>query len=228
MFPVTKALPTLTSIVDRREAMIEWSRDRRVVHLGCVDQHLLDHRHEQGLLLHADIVSVARSTIGVDLDAAGLERLGVLVPGDYRVGDVQELAELQLPLDTELVLAPELIEHLPLPGRFLRQLADFLAVSGAEAVITTPNAYDLVNVLRFVTTRRESVHPDHLLLFSPSTLDKIVSTVGLEVVERHVHRWGGRSTIRKKAKGLAVSAAMRVNPWIAPGLVWKVRAPGPA
>jgi hypothetical protein len=223
MISASSPLPELTSVVDRRDVLVEWSRGRRVVHLGCVDQHLLEERFDAGLLLHSHIAAAARSVVGVDLDASGLERLRQLVPGEYRRGDVQQLSEIDLPLDTELVLAPELIEHLPSPGHFLHGLREFLAASGAEAVITTPNAYDLVNNLRFALKRREYVHPDHVVLFSPTTLDRMFSGAGLEVVGRHVHRWADRDSLAKKLRGYGVAAMMRLNPWLASGLVWRVR-----
>lgn len=215
-------LPPQTSVVDRADALVAWSTGRRVVHLGCVDSPFLEEKYSAGTLLHARLAQVADSLVGVDISRDGLDDLSHLVPGEYVTMDVHDLDADQLPGDTELVVAAEVIEHLASPGKFLDSLAGYLRQSDAEAIITTPNAYYLGGFLRFAAQRTEFVHPDHLVLFSPATLDRIVESAGLRVVERHGHAWRSGTTRLERFRRTAGLAPMRVNPWLVPGLVWRV------
>lgn len=221
--PAAQPLPWLDSIVDRRTALVRWSRGQRIVHFGCVDEPLLAERIRNGQLLHAALATDAASVVGVDISREGLHELERLVPGTYICMDVQRIDPSALPHEVDLVLAPEIIEHLPNPGAFLQGLAAYIGAVGCDAIITTPNAYHLANVLRFLVRRREYVHPDHMVMFTPTTLDRIVEQAGLEVVERHVHAWLDDASGVARVKHIVTKGMLRFNPWLASGLVWRVR-----
>ena len=59
----------------------------------------------------------------------------------------------------DVVIAGEVVEHLDAPGPFLRAMRELAARDGL-LVVTTPNAYRLLNVLA-PTLGVELVHPDH-------------------------------------------------------------------
>jgi len=181
-------LPQLEGVVDRRTFLPTLAEGRRVLHLGCVDEGLTAERSGTGALLHEELNLVASDLVGVDLSSAGLKELGAIVPGSYVHGDVEHLGLLQLPA-CDLVIAAELIEHLGSPHLFYAELRRYLVWSGASAVLTTPNAHGWVGQLRFAVTRRELVHPDHVLVYTPTTLDRSLRASGLLPTGWWSHAW---------------------------------------
>src|SRR5690349_14813022 len=107
-FSLERAVP-----VDRRGFLLDHTRDRIVLHLGCVDHPFLDDRLASGELLHMHISRVAKRLYGVDLDAIGLARLRAAGYERLYQGDVEELADLGERF--EIVVAGELLEHLANP-----------------------------------------------------------------------------------------------------------------
>ncbi len=217
-------LPPCAGLVDRRTFVEERSAGRWVVHLGCVDERFTAERLAAGTLLHARLAERADELTGVDLSADGLSELEAAVPGRYLVGDVEDLEAVGLPERCDLVVAGEIIEHLAAPGRFLDGLASYLGRTGATAIITTPNAYSWGSFVQFVVRRRETTHPDHLLVYSPVTLQRAVHTHGLVIVAMWGHRWESRAGIRGAVASAVERVVLRWNPWLALGLVVEVRA----
>lgn len=217
-------LPQLDGTVDRRQLLQDAARNRRVVHLGCVDDRLTVERFERGELLHAQLAAVASSLVGVDINADGIALLEERVPGRYLVADVERLDELDLPSDVELVVASELIEHLGNPLRFLKQLGRYLHRTEAHAIITTPNAYGWVGFLKMASRRREPTHPDHVLLYSPYTFAAALRGAGLELEHLWVHDWLRPAGVGNRLRDVPVRLVRRWNPYLAVGLVAQVRA----
>lgn len=215
-------LPRCDGSVDRRSFLPALARGRRVVHLGCVDEHLTLERAGTGRLLHQELAAVADDLLGVDISHDGLEQLRGLVPGSYLEADVERLDDLDLP-DADLVLAPEIIEHLANPGAFLHGLRGYLARTGAQGVITTPNAYGWTGWATFAGRGREATHPDHVLLYSPITLEVALGRAGLRPVQRFAHRWSrGPSGLRDRLLDAVEAALYAPRPWLAPGLIYVV------
>ena len=212
-------------VVDRRVFLPELARGRRVLHLGCVDEHVTALRHGTGDLLHQELAAVATQLVGVDISSAGLREIEALVPGSYLHGDVERLDELDLPDEVDLVIAAELIEHLGAPALFLDGLCRYLRRTGATAVITTPNAYSWRHVATVAARRPEDVHEDHRLLYSLATLERSLRAAGLELRRVMVHSWRSSPSLRGRVASLIDRAILRWQPLLAVGLVVEV---GPA
>ena len=73
----------------------------------------------------------------------------------------------------DLVVAGEVIEHLDDPGSFLDGLHALVAPGGL-LVVTTPNASGLVNAAALLGNL-EVNHPDHVALFTCTTLDAMLA-----------------------------------------------------
>lgn len=204
-------------VVDRRRLLIQAATGRRVLHLGCVDERQTAARAGTGSLLHEELAKVVSELTGVDVspDLVMLERL---VPGRYVQGSVEALDELDLP-DCDVVLMPELIEHLGNPALALDSLRRYLARTGATAFITTPSAYSWAHITRFAFARAEWVHPDHRMLFSPTTLMTAIDAAGLSALHWWAYAWDPRGL-----KGLVDRLLYAWNPWLAPGLAVQVKA----
>ena len=98
---------------------------------------------------------VSLSYIGADLSAAAIELAGSVVNGELRVGDAAEVAATLPAGSQHVVVAKNLLHHLPDPTSFLREVRRILAPGGTviafEPRLGCPQ-FMLFNVLEF---RRE-------------------------------------------------------------------------
>jgi SAM-dependent methyltransferase len=147
----------------------------RVLDLGCRDGSLA-----RGLGLPPD------RTIGADIDAESLAAArGALAPcradlwGGFPFRDDA----------IDLVVAGEILEHVPFPAEFLAEIARVLR-PGGRVVGSVPNAFRLKNRLRFLAGRPFETDPTHLRQFSPSGLAAALGAHLAAVrVEPAVGRW---------------------------------------
>jgi 2-polyprenyl-3-methyl-5-hydroxy-6-metoxy-1,4-benzoquinol methylase len=220
-FNPSQQLRAIDGVVDRREFVLAKSKGKRVLHLGCVDDRLLEQRMATGQLLHAQLAQVAAEVIGVDISEAGLQRLEEAVPGRYLHANVEHLDELDDLGEFDIIVGSELIEHLANPGLFLRGLRRLLIGSNSQAtaIITTPNSYSWSHFLRLALMKKEWTHPDHQLMFSPYTLVQALRGAGLSVEELLMHRWRRGLRLRERGLALADNAVLRFNPFLASGLI---------
>lgn len=151
----------------------------QVAHLGCTDSPYTADQLSSGALLHARLVRVAQVT-GFDVDAEGLELLRAALPG-------QRFVEADLTVGVPpgergryaLVIAGEVLEHVPDADAFLRGCGELMA-PGGWLCITVPNATCPKVGLRALAGR-ESVHPDHRVYYSPRTLTRTLAGAGYGV-----------------------------------------------
>jgi SAM-dependent methyltransferase len=175
-------------LVDRIAALRELVRGRRVVDLGFVDEGQMGAKRGRGIWLHEVLAVEAISAVGVDADAAGVERARELGFAAY-AGDVESRESLTaLALDpAEIVVAGELIEHLDNPGEFLEAVKELVA-PGGRLVLTTPNAHALTNVLGGLAGR-ELVNPDHVAWLSWRTIETLLGRHGWNVESLAYYRF---------------------------------------
>ena len=153
--------------VDRIDYVVDHCRDRHVLDLGCYDETALVKR-ETDAWLHGRIASVAASVLGIDSSAAIPEE-GIATGPRSRImrGDATALAKALAGQTVDVVVAGELIEHLPNALEFLKTVKTHAA--GRRFIATTPNATSLTNLV-LALAARESTHPDHLQVLSYKTL----------------------------------------------------------
>ena len=181
-------------VLDRRAWLRALARDKRVLDLGAADnRHVAGHQAE-GLWLHADLAEVAESCVGIDLDPEAVAALRA-EGWDLRVGDVEAL---DLDERFDLVVAGELIEHLPNPGLLLASAARHLPPSGRLA-ITTPNTFALHARpgLLGPLARTRGIHPEHVAWYCADTLRQLLTLQGWTVEE--IGYCASPSTTRAKA-----------------------------
>ncbi len=171
-------------VVPRTEFLVDLARGRRVLHFGFLDHPLTAEKLRSGALLHAHLGRVAAALHGLDVDPAAIE-LYRRESGDTANGVLD--IETDLPVDPalagrfDLVLFPEILEHLRNPGRALERLRDLaLANGGAEVCVTAPNALATKGAA-FALDGVELVHPDHYAYYSPHTLRHLLESSGFEV-----------------------------------------------
>jgi SAM-dependent methyltransferase len=165
---------------DRVELLLDFCAGKRVVHVGFVDDRRLDAKLDAGRWLHARLAAVSDSIVGLDLSEEGV-RWAAEHGFDAHSVDAQSpdaVAALGL-VPADVVVAGEIIEHLDAPGPFLRAMRELLKPEGL-LVVTTPNAYRLLNFLA-PASGSELIHPDHTAWHSPHTLRNLLARNGWAV-----------------------------------------------
>lgn len=211
--------------VDRLEALVDAARGKRVVHVGFVDE-LLERKRAEGVWLHEQIAQVASTLVGLDSSADGVARARSL-GHEAHVVDAQSpeaVAALGLEL-AEVVIAGEIVEHLDAQGPFLRAMRELVGPGGL-LVVTTPNAYRLLNFIAPLTGS-ELVHPDHTAWHSPRTLRTLLERSGWRVEDVAYYRTPQRRGARAGNILRAVLAGLsRIRPYWSDGLIVWARPAG--
>jgi SAM-dependent methyltransferase len=163
------------------EGLVRETAPAPVAHLGCTDSPYTAELLAGGALLHQQLVAAAPGVVtGIDIDAAAVDLLRLTLPDEqFLTLDVTG----GLP-DAErghygLVVAGEVLEHVPDADRFLRGARELLA-PGGRLVVTVPNATCPKIGLRALLGR-ESVHPDHRVYYGPRTLERTLAGAGYRV-----------------------------------------------
>jgi SAM-dependent methyltransferase len=135
-------------------------RGKRVLDLGCrsgaLTRHFLD----------------GNSVVGLDVDAAALERAAAL-----GIEPVQADVEEPLPFEDDsfdAVIAGELLEHLRFPDALVAEIGRVLRTGGV-LVGSVPNAFRVQSRLRFLRGQPPEDDPTHLRMFSPGALRELLA-----------------------------------------------------
>jgi 2-polyprenyl-3-methyl-5-hydroxy-6-metoxy-1,4-benzoquinol methylase len=169
-------------VSDRFDYLAKIVKGKRVVHIGCTDYPFTIEKYEANALLHQEIMENASDVLGVDLDEDGINFLKRNNPDWKLISlDLTQKNNCELFKGYDLVLFPEVIEHLSNPGGILDSIVSNMD-SGSELVITTPNAFSWRAFLRALFGK-ETLHKDHLAIYSFSTIRQLLGFHGLEVVD---------------------------------------------
>lgn len=149
--------------------------------IGCATGRLIAHMKERGWRVQGVEVCKASATYGI-------EKRGVPI-------FVGSLEEASFPEKSFSVIHfSHLIEHVPDPRKFLAEVRRFLVPRG-HSVVVTPNRKGLQ--AKLLGTKWRSCIADHVHLFSPEGLARILEETGFTILRTQT--WGGI------AKGLAPS-----------------------
>ncbi|CAJ0869908.1 glycosyltransferase [Ralstonia flatus] len=138
---------------------------KRVLHIGCADWPITDPKTS----LHLALEPVCAKLDGFDIHAEALEPLAPLTRGRLfsRFEDIRD--------QYDLVLVPEVMEHVPDVAGFLKQLD---SLDTHSYVITVPDAFQChprhFDYLNDTQTFVEVVHPDHNCWYTPFTLSNTI------------------------------------------------------
>lgn len=189
--------PDLQRVI-REEYLVAACHGRRVLHFGFLDNPITREKISNGTLLHTRIAGVAKALYGVDVDSVNLEEYRRLTGDDANT--VQNLLRPESDVSFlsgrfDLILFPEVLEHLANPGAALAKLKEIMVENpGSTLIITVPNAYSLPHFVS-ACNNIELVHSDHYYYFSPVTLRKLLADSGFEHIDimlyAHDHRFIG-------------------------------------
>ena len=127
--------------------------------------------------MHKNIKAVAKSIVGLDLDAGSIEEIRKM-GFDVMQGNAQNF---DLGRKFNMVHAGELIEHLDNPGGFLESAKRHLTEDGV-LLMTTPNALRISNFI-YASTGGLKVNAEHTCWFCDTTITTLLERKGFEVTE---------------------------------------------
>lgn len=168
----------------RQDWIVELSRGKHVVHVGCVDHNaqMIQAKINKGKWLHKRLDEAAERCLGVDIDAPGIAYMrDALGYTDLLTSDVLE-ADLPAPGGADpkwdLMVVAEVLEHIDNPVQFLTRLAQRQAGRVHTLLVSVPNAFAAEN-RGWSRAGMEVLNSDHRYWFTPYTLSKVLDRAGL-------------------------------------------------
>jgi len=147
--------------VDRLEVFRRFCEGKRVLHIGCVDHPLFDlHKN-----LHLQLEKYCAVLDGFDVNSESFEQMRPFLKGKL-LSKWEDICDAY-----DLVLVPEVMEHVPNVRDFLGQIA---RIRTSQVIITVPDAFQCFSrhfdYNQHTNTFVEVVHPDHKCWYTPYTL----------------------------------------------------------
>ena len=192
----------------RQDFVLDACRGKRVLHLGCVDAGLTLERFQRGELMHQRLDKVASELWGVDVDAAGIaflrghgfERLLTLDISLPESASDEAMRLLQTK-DFDVILATEVLEHLPNPANFLAAVQRLMTPGHTQFIVTVPNAFR-VDTLLWMWRGVEYVHPDHNYWFSYATITTLMGKAGFDIQRVYPYSFQSSQVLPNKVRRL--------------------------
>ena len=158
-----------------REYMMQSCSGKSIIHVGCADAMYFNENSN----LHFQLMDIASSIIGMDIDVELLEKMNELRPGDYT-------NELPITSQSDLVIIPEVIEHVLNVSEFIENIIK-TAINTKRIIITAPyiGLYNS-NISHNNGAYYEIVHPDHKAWYSPYTLLNTCNPI-IEILSDYDH-----------------------------------------
>lgn len=216
-------------IAGRYQYLISECKEKRVLHLGCVDKGITEKKLLEGKFLHSLLNSVTKELWGIDIDKEGIALLRKKGFKNLVVGNVEKLNEITeiKGIKFDIIVAPEIIEHLNNPGLFLLS-AKYLFSKNTLMIITTPNVHRISD-LKLKLQGYEFVNPDHNFWFSFSTLNTLLRKNKYQVVkvllytETNIYKRIIFKPPKKFFRIYRLRKLYRKNPFLADGLIFVVK-----
>ncbi len=164
-------------VVFRQQFLESYVKGKSVLDLGSIEHDLYRENIKSGKWLFAKLQKNAKQVIGIDFLKEAVEELSAQ-GYDIRYGNVERLDESELSEEFDVIIAGELIEHLPNPGGLLRSVKKFMTPQ-TELVLTTPNAFGFGRFFDALI-RRERCRNDHVGYYSVKTLKQLLGYYDLE------------------------------------------------
>jgi 2-polyprenyl-3-methyl-5-hydroxy-6-metoxy-1,4-benzoquinol methylase len=176
-----KAVSALSFANERKAFLVNLCSGKTVLHLGCSASPDTLGRLQRTEHVHALLIPYVKEIYGIDRDEDGLIILRSLGYENLFVGDVEQLEKSTIAKRFDVILIPEIIEHLANPLFMLNGIKRFMK-EDSLVCITTPNALSLKFFLHALCYKEVS-GPDHLMIFSPHTLQRLLERAGFEILE---------------------------------------------
>lgn len=226
MLIASHRLPRVKVLASRVELVQSYCREKNVLHLGCVGTL---ESFDKGYSLHQKISEVAARVMGVDADKQAIEclkRKGIqeLACADVQAPGAFKIPEIKKPVD--VVVAGELLEHLPNPGMCLKNIAELMDKQRSILLVTVPNAFSLRNFFSVLLRNNELVRADHNYYFSYMSIKHLLSSCGFSIVDIFVYSnlQIARNRVKRIVKSILNKTVFRYSPFMAEGIIVVAKA----
>ncbi|MDP2921388.1 MAG: methyltransferase domain-containing protein [Candidatus Omnitrophota bacterium] len=209
--------------------ILRYCKNKRVLDIGCYDEAAV-FKKGTGHWLHEEIKGAASYVLGID-NSSSIPDAGIISDKDRIIK--MDACNLDKKLfennDFDLIVAGELIEHLPDTAGFFQHLKNNF--SGKQLICTTPNAFYLGNLL-LGAFKRECTHACHLQIYSYKTLNIMCERACFsewEIIPYHVYFTEAIFKTRGVKKGMfkiierCVNALEYITPLLSGGLILHVK-----
>lgn len=143
----------------------------RILDIGCGDAFLLDEIKK---------INPNIEYIGLDLSKNKLIKLRKLKKSIFICGDAENLPFNQNSFD--LIIAQEIIEHVPSPTNLLNDITRVLKKKG-KVIIATPSDINITRSLRYIV-KKPKYSLQHLTYFSEESLLNLVNFSNLKIIKK--------------------------------------------
>jgi len=191
----------------RIESIVDYCKDKIVLDLGCTQHKMLGKEVNKNNWLHYRINRVAKELVGIDYLKDEVERLN---KKGYNIvyGNVEHIDDISLPIKSfDVIVCGELIEHLPNPGLFLKNVRKIMSNS-TILIITTPNVYskERIRLMQNKKYENEWLNKEHKCWFSFETLKQLLKTYNYQEIY-----WGYHNSSFQHDKSLIKMVKKIIN-----------------
>ena len=168
-------------VVLREPEILRICAGKKVLHLGCSNVPFTLQLGED--LLHKQLAKVTKPDLlwGLESGEEGVRLLREMGFDHIIHGNAERLPPYLREERFDIVLAGEIIEHVPNPGRLLQSIRSIMT-ENTEVLLTTINAFAFRGFL-LTMLRKEKVHEDHNCYFSYQTLKQLFRQCGLKCTD---------------------------------------------
>jgi len=212
-------------LVDNHEFYCKLVQEKSVLHIGCVDhKEVIDIKMKNHEYLHVKLMKYAKIVHGIDINKEAIDYLR----NKYDITNIYYCDVTQTKIPNELlasydvVLIPEVIEHILDLGSFLKSTKKFMSPKSL-LIIGTPNSFKLHSFFT-VLKGYEEINPDHKYYFSYSALKNLLENTGFVTDKWHLYVYGNpRRRLFKygirSIESLIKSFFIETNPWFGDGII---------
>lgn len=169
-------------VPDRVEFVVNLTRGKRVVHLGCLDHlPLIEDKVNRRKWLHKELTESCSACIGIDIDKEAYDfvqtRYGFdnIFLSDFTKDNIPQVSTKKW----DYAVLGELLEHIDNPVEFLSSIKKNYSGTIDKIIITVPNAWTRTT-MRMAAKSVEIINSDHRYWFTPYTLAKVMHHAGIE------------------------------------------------
>lgn len=192
--------------------LLEYTLGKKVLHVGCTDWPFSKVSLDNESLLHAKLSHSCKELMGLDIDESGIDYLKQRIPGNYICGNLinENVRSMTLKHDFDIILIPDVIEHVPNQFDFLSGVYEMSLKSGAEIIFTTPNVYAIKSNLASLVGL-DFTHTDHRSVHNESTLTTSVIADFESNVKNYSFSYASRDITVRYGKALSLVSRLIDN-----------------
>ncbi len=216
-------------IVDNHEFYSNIVSGKKVLHIGCTDhKELIDTKIRKNEYLHTKLIKKASLIHGIDVNKEAIDYL----KNKYNISDLyyydvtHETIPSCLLKKYDIILVPEVLEHVLNLGNFLQAIKKFMS-SESLLIVSTPNAFKSHSFFT-VLKGYEETNPDHKYYFSYVTLKSLLEECGFMIEKWQIYIYGDSKRKlfkygRRGMQNLIKSLLIERSHWFGDGIVIQCR-----